>query len=253
MRRLMFLVLVAIASPAAAERMTIAVSMPDIMINSNFTGTPVTIFGVMENDSAEPAPTDQKYGVAILVLGPNESVVARRKDRVVGIWLNHSARTIGAAPNFYALSTSGALSTLSSPPVLKRLQLGFENIGFVYNGSSGRGDPEAIEFRDAFLRLKQQAGLYSDIENVTFIGNSIFRSTAFIPANIPVGHYTVLAYLFSDGGLIAHAQDRINVTKSGLEGTTAAFARGQSLIYGLLCAGLALFIGWAGGVIFRRD
>ena len=33
----------------------------------------------------------------------------------------------------------------------------------------------------------------------------------------------------------------------------AAFARNQSLVYGLLCAALALFVGWLGGVIFRRD
>jgi hypothetical protein len=33
----------------------------------------------------------------------------------------------------------------------------------------------------------------------------------------------------------------------------ASFAQNQSLIYGLICAALAVFIGWAGGVIFRRD
>ncbi len=33
----------------------------------------------------------------------------------------------------------------------------------------------------------------------------------------------------------------------------SAFARSQSLLYGLICVVLALTIGWLGGVIFRRD
>ncbi|MEJ0096883.1 MAG: TIGR02186 family protein [Bauldia sp.] len=63
----------------------------------------------------------------------------------------------------------------------------------------------------------------------------------------------MLAYLFSGGALVAHAEDGFVISKSGAEGSIAAFARSQSLVYGIICAGLALFIGWAGGVIFRRD
>jgi uncharacterized protein (TIGR02186 family) len=251
-RRLAVLALLLASAPATAERLTVAVSTPEIMINSNFTGTPITIFGAIEADAAS-APPAAGYSVAILVLGPNESVIARRKDRVLGIWLNHAARTIGAAPSFYALNASVPSASLANPAVLQRLQLGFDNIGFVYDGRVGAGDPETVEFRDAFLRLKREARLYSDSANVAFIGNLIFRSTAFLPANIPVGRYTVLAYLFSGGELIAHTQDKIDVAKTGFEGSMAAFARNQSLLYGLLCAGLAIFVGWAGGVVFRRD
>lgn len=245
---------VACAAPASAERLTVAVSTPDIAINSNFTGVPVTVFGVIEQDASRAAPAGgDDYRVAVLLVGPNESVIARRKDRVLGIWLNAAARTIGSAPSFYSLSSSTPASDIANPAVLQRLQLGFDNIGFVYDGRSAARDPESVEFRDAFLRLKRESGLYSEANNVTFIGNLIFRSTAFLPANIPVGRYTVLAYLFQDGELIAHAQDKIDVTKTGFEGSMARFARGQSLLYGIICAGLALFVGWAGGVIFRRD
>jgi uncharacterized protein (TIGR02186 family) len=251
-RRLVLVALLVASSPAMAERLTVAVSTPEIMINSNFAGTPVTVFGVIEAGTAS-APPAAGYSVAILVLGPNESVIARRKDRVLGIWLNHAARTIGAAPSFYALNASAPSAALANPAVLQRLHLGFDNIGFAYDGRIGASDPETVEFRGAFLRLKQEARLYSESGNVAFIGNLIFRSTAFLPANIPVGRYTVLAYLFSGGELIAHAQDKIDVSKTGFEGSMAAFARNQSLLYGLLCAGLAVFVGWAGGVIFRRD
>jgi uncharacterized protein (TIGR02186 family) len=254
MRRafLVFAVFVATA-PAKAERLTIAVSTPQINISSNFTGVPVTVFGVIEREGVRAADQPTEYQVAILILGPNENVVARRKDRVAGIWLNHAAHTVVAAPSFYGLSTSGPADTVASGPVLQRLQLGFDNIALPVDGRVGASDPEAQEFRDAFLRLKEDDGLYAETRDVTFIGNSIFRSLSFLPANIPVGRYTVAAYVFADGELVGHAQDRIEVTKTGFEGSMAAFAHNQSLIYGIICGALALFVGWAGGVIFRRD
>jgi uncharacterized protein (TIGR02186 family) len=254
MRRAIFIIAVLTASaPAKAERLTIAVSTPQISISSNFTGTPITVFGVIERDNRRPIPEGTPYSVAILLLGPNENVVARRKDRVVGIWLNHAAHSLVAVPSFYSLSSNEAAEDVANAPVLQRLQIGFNNIALAIDGRVGADDPEAREFRDAFLRLKEDDGLYSETRDVTFIGDSIFRSISFLPANIPVGRYTVAAYVFSEGELVGHAQDRIEVTKAGFEGAMAAFVRNQSLIYGIFCAALAVFVGWAGGVIFRRD
>jgi len=240
----------ALSAPAAAERLTIAVSTPNVIITSNFVGTPITVFGVI--DQAPAGATPDQYRVAVLVTGHDESIVARRKDRVLGVWVNDAAETIGSAPAFYALSTAGDVAGLASPGVLKRLEIGFDNIALSFNGNAG--EAATGEFRDAYVRLKREAGLYGEQPNVDFLaGNLIFRSSAYIPANIPVGRYQVLGYVFSGGDLVASAQDAIEVSKSGPEGLVSTFARSQSLAYGIICAGLALFVGWAGGVIFRRD
>jgi uncharacterized protein (TIGR02186 family) len=250
---LLFAVALVWTSGAAhAERLTIAVSSPEVRITSNFAGSPVTVFGVID-DVASTAARPGGYEMAVMILGPNERVVARRKDRVLAIWANRDARAIGGAPSFYGLSTSAPLDTVASPNAMQRLQIGFQNIRFVIDGRSSGLDEGAIEFRDAFIRLRQQERLYTEATSVEFIGDRIFRSTVFLPANIRVGRYTVVAYLFSEGELLAHAQERFDVSKAGIDGSIAAFARNQSLLYGILCAGLALFVGWAGGVIFRRD
>ena len=242
----------AAAGTARAERLTIAVSTQDVKISSNFTGTEITLFGVIERDQPAPAPVDD-YGVAVVLMGPPETVVARRKDRVLGVWANRASETITAAPAFYSLSTSVAVDVLSTGATLGLLQLGFDNIGFTYRARATVNDPGAAEFREAYIRLKQRAGLFSQQVGVDFIGDTIFRTTANLPANIPVGRYSVLVYLFSDQVLIAHAEAVIEVSKTGFEQAMTAFARGQSLIYGLASVGLALFVGWLGGVIFRRD
>lgn len=257
MRRPALLAVAALAlaagGAARAENLTIASSLTEIAISASFTGTPLTIFGVIERDETSALPLDADYKVAVVVLGPRNSVVERRKDRVFGIWANAAAQTIINPPSVYLLNTSVDLPRLASAAVLERLQLGFDNIDFVYQGHATVNDPAAAEFRDAFLRLKQQSRLYSQEVGVSFIGNLVFRTTARLPASLPVGDYTVVGYLFSGNELIARDEEKFTVSKAGFEATVASFAHTQSLPYGLLVVALALAVGWLGGVIFRRD
>lgn len=249
---LAFAVLLTAAVPASAERLTIALSTNEIDISASFNGLPLTIFGVIEPDASGP-PADPDYQVAVVVLGPRESVVVREKERVLGIWANADGRIIIMPPSFYALSASAPVEYLAPQTTLSRLQLGFDNIAFIYQGGAQINDPAADDFRQAFLRLKEEERLYSQDEIVTFIGNSVFRTSAFLPANLPVGDYTVVAYLFSRSELIARAEAAVRVSKTGFEATMASFAHTQPLPYGLICVAMALFVGWLGGVIFRRD
>ncbi len=246
-----FAVVLATAGGAQAEKLTVALSTPEVTINSNFTGTTVTVFGVIDRDARAVSGVGG-YDIAVLLMGPRETVVARRKERIFGIWANAASETFQAAPSFYALSTSVNVEDLATPPVLERLQLGFDNIAYRY-GERAADDPTVADFRAAFIRLKDGAGLYHQGVGVSFIGSLIFRTTFYLPANIPVGSYTADAYLFSDRLLVARADDSLRVTKTGLEDTMSTFARNQSLLYGLICVALALITGWLGGVIFRRD
>jgi uncharacterized protein (TIGR02186 family) len=246
-------VVLAATGAAHAERLTIASSLTEISLSASFTGTPLTIFGVIERDETTVLPLDADYKVAVVVFGPRHSVVMRRKDRVVGVWANAASQTILNPPSVYLLNTSVDLPRLASQDVLERLELGFDNIAFAFVGHPKVNDPEAVEFRDAFLRLKQEAHLYSEDVGVNFIGNLVFRTNMRLPANLPVGDYTVVGYLFSGDGLIARDEEKFTVSKAGFEATVASFAHAQALPYGLLVVALALGVGWLGGVIFRRD
>ena len=256
MRRAAILALVAsaaLAGPAAAEHLTVALSTPEVKISSNFTGAPITLFGVIERD-AQTVSRSGRYQVATLVQGPPESVVARRKDRILGVWANSASETILAAPSFYMVNTTGEIDELASKAVLERYRLGFDNAQFDYRGRPQANDPRADEFREAFLRIKQNAGLYTEQNgSVAFIGDSVFRTTVWVPANAPVGFYRVSVFLFADGALLARADDSFRISKTGFEQYLSAFAREKSFVYGVVCVGLALLTGWLGGVIFRRD
>ena len=243
---------VAAGSPAWAERLTIAMSTQEVKIDSSFTGINLTVFGVISEralTTAEAGP----YRLAVLILGPQETAVVRRKERFVGVWANGATETMVRPPSLYELSTSGPTDTLADPAVLQQLGIGFDNIAFRFAGRDAVNDSDASAFREAYIRLKQKQGLFTQETGVTFIAGLIFRANLHLPANIPVGHYTAITYLFDGKQLLAHAQDGIEVSTTGFEATMTSFAHNQALVYGILCATLALFIGWLGGVIFRRD
>lgn len=245
--------LFAIGGEAHAERLTVALSTPEVRIDSNFAGAPITIFGVIERD-AQTVSRGGKYEVATVVLGPAESVTARRKDRILGIWVNSASETILGAASFYMANATGAIGDLAAEALLKRFQLGLDNIGFTYRGRVGRNSPAAEEFRDAFVRIKQKEGLYSEqAGGVSFLGDTIFRTTVQIPANAPVGFYQVKAFLFADGAILARTDESFVIVRTGFEQLTFTFAHEDAFIYGIVCVALALFTGWLAGVIFRRD
>ena len=245
--------LLLVTASAAAEHLTIALSTSDIRIDSDFSGDAITIFGVIERDQAtvtRAAP----YDIAVLVRGPTEAVVARRKEPLLFLWVNRSSETFTAAPSFYALSSTRPLDEIATPHALRRFGLGFDNIPLqVAEPAVSQTNPE---FRDAFIRLRKETGLYSEFAGgVDFIGESelVFRTAAWIPSNAPDGRYTVEVFLFSGSAFLAHQQATLNVTKVGFEQFMYAAAHDRALYYGLACVLLALFTGWIAGVIFRRD
>jgi uncharacterized protein (TIGR02186 family) len=246
------LLLLAIGA-AHGEDLTIALSTEEVRIDSNFTGTTIVIFGVVQRN-AGTVSRPQGYDVAVVATGPLESVVARRKDRILGVWANRAAETILSVPSFYSLSATRGLNALAPPSLLSRLGIGFRNIAFTYAGLGAVGDAEAGEFRDAYIRLKSASGLYEEHDDgVAFIGDSIFRAALRIPANLPVGRYTVAVYLFAGNAFIAKASAPVEVTKTGFESYIFSVAHRHAFLYGLFCVAGALVTGWLAGVIFRRD
>lgn len=255
MRRLLaFLVLcLAIVPSARGEDLTIALSTHDVRIDSDFSGDTITVFGVIERDQAT-VTRGAPYDVVVLVRGPNQTVVARRKEPLLFVWVNRSSETFTAAPSYYALSSTRPLDEIAPPQLLARLGLGFDNIPLhLETPAQGDVDPD---FRDAFIRLRKEAGLYSEsVGGVDFIGtsNSVFRTAAWIPSNVPHGLYRVEVLLFSGGAFLARSEVDLNVTKVGFEQFMFEASHNNAVLYGLACVLLALFSGWIAGVIFRRD
>lgn len=230
-----------------------AMSSDIVSIQSNFTGTEIVIFGQARPIERQPnAPGG--YELAIVVQGPPEDITTRRKGRFLGVWVNREAETYGRVPSFYAAASTTNIGGIADRGVLDELQIGLNHINLAISGSSNVALSDRDDFRRAFLRLRQEMGLYSEqTASIEFLTKTMFRTTVPLPANIPVGLYRVKSFLFQDGQLVADTEQVLRVAKTGFEQVTFELAQKHSLVYGVLAVLLAIFTGWLAGVIFRRD
>lgn len=241
-------------APARAETLVAAASTSVVKIASNFSGTDITVFGTIERDRATISRAEE-YRLAVLVLGPQETVITRRKERRFGIWVNREQRSYLDVPSFYAALTTGPIAGLATAETLKRYQVGLDNL-ILPEGVAGSGDgpPGDADFRAGFLRLKLRSGLYQELPGtVAFLTPNLFRATVPIPANVPVGRYHVRIVLFQEGVPLAEHTSDLVVSKTGFEQVMYDLASSAPLLYGLGTVLVALLTGWLAGVIFRRD
>src|SRR2546421_11435300 len=86
-------ILLALVSPAAAEKLITTLSTSRVLIASNFTGADVVLFGSVERD-AQSVARRGGYDVVVTVTGPRGTVVTFRKESVVGFWINSGQRPL---------------------------------------------------------------------------------------------------------------------------------------------------------------
>lgn len=234
------------------ERLDIGVSTDEIAISSDFSGTDITVFGAL--DAADPYHLELgEYDIVVALVGPRRDTTVRRKERVLGIWINRRSMRFEPVAASYSLSSTRPVGLIAEDILLDRYEIGTENIRLVPTGSIGDGSAIA-EFRQALRRLKQGNGLYeADPHGVDFVSSSLFRATIHIPANVPLGEHTIRAYLFKSGEFIMEREVPLRVVKTGIEQLIYTAAYENALLYGLFAVAVAMFTGWLGSVIFRKN
>jgi uncharacterized protein (TIGR02186 family) len=239
------------AVPAAAETLVTALSHERVAISSNFTGTEVVVFGTIERD-AQTVPRAGQYDVVVTVAGPITTLVTRRKERTVGIWINADSEKIHKVPSFLSVQASRPVGEILPTPARARLGLGLDMMPI--NEPATTEPPRRTDFEKAFLRLMQQRNRYVESwDGVEFLGGNLFRSTIRLPADVPVGDYTATVQLFRAGALLATTVVDLHIGKIGFEQHVTDLAHQRGLLYGLATVAMALVTGWLAGVIFRRD
>ncbi len=223
-----------------------------IAITTGFTGTEVVLFGAV--DGLEPPAGGGGGGpgaVAVVVQGPESETTVRRKERVAGIWINTESMTFARVPTFYTVATSMPLDGVVPPSVLQRHEIGLDHLRLVPEGEDTA--ERVAEFRAALIRNKQRADLYgTETGQVAFLGQRLFRTTIYFPANVPTGLYTVSVFLIRDGDVVSAQTTPLSVSKIGFSASLSDFARRQSFLYAVVGLMLAVASGWIAGIVFRK-
>jgi uncharacterized protein (TIGR02186 family) len=258
MRRIALTLLIVMAAcsarPAAAERLVVSLSNHRVAITSSFVGEDLVLFGTVEPDAGKPA-LRSSYDLVVTVIGPRQTLRTRRKQRVLGIWVNVDSREFVRVPSYLAILSNRPVAQITQPDTLRRLQIGLGNFLLTQRigpdiADTVRDDP----FRLAFVRLQVQQRLYSEIGTaVTFLTPAVFRAAVALPADVPVGSYAIDVKLFADGAMVARTNSALEVTKAGFEQYVANAARDNGLLYGFVTMLMALLTGWFASVVFKRD
>lgn len=161
---LLFATLALCACPAAAQDLIADLSNHLIAITSDFTGTELLVFGAVEGGG----------DVVVVVTGPRDVVVVRKKTRVFGIWINAQSAEFANVPAFYAVATTRPLEELATPDKLRLNEIGLQGLR-VEPGEDVDAD-EYQEFMQALVELKQSNGLFPTApQHVDVVGDRLFR------------------------------------------------------------------------------
>ncbi len=245
MRKILIIALVLLASwPAQAAVPDLNINLTDdhVDITAGFNGERLTLFGVRRD----------KGDIAIVVRGPGASVTVRRKEPVLGLWMNRESVTFENVPLYYDMAMSGPLKRIAGPDVLAGHEIGLSNMQFRYTGQEEEGVVD--RFREVLIRNRQEHGLFPlEPRRIKFLDGNFFRADFYLPPDVPTGIYTIDAYLFRDGGITSLKQATLRVAQVGFNADLYNFANKGALLYGLAAVFLAFGTGWAAHYLLRRD
>jgi uncharacterized protein (TIGR02186 family) len=233
------------------ESIEIGLNADRITVTSGFRGANLTIFGAL--DGADPQlAREGRYDVIVVLQGPPQTLIVRRKARILGMWINVQSKSFRNVPASYTEASTRAPQDITSPKTYRELALGPE---YIYLEPVVQNDPQQVkEFTQALRALKTASHLYSvNPGGVEFLSSTLFRATLPLPPDIPVGTHIARAYLFRSGQFVMQKSAQLEIVKSDFERTVYEEAHDHSFYYGAFCVLLAVGIGWGGRFVFRRD
>ncbi|EJF76058.1 TIGR02186 family protein [Bartonella alsatica] len=232
------------------ETIQVIVTTNTITIDTNFDGHDLYIAGVLEN--INPLYSRQNlYDIIVSLEGQARPMVMREKKRSAGVWVNADSLIFKNAPLFYSMVTTREIDDITSVEDYKRLGLGLSYLLL----QSDEQDQEKIQiFREELIKLQKAKNLYhEEVGGVRFGSGALFTAHFRLPANTPVGHYQVRAYLFRNGQFIDSATTTLEIVKAHIAYTIFHAAHKYSLLYGIFAVIIAISTGFLCRLIFRKD
>jgi len=229
---------------AADNKMTAEVSTDLVQINTGFDGMNLLLFGT----------TNGANDIIIVIKGPLETNIIRKKTRVVSIWINTEKVIIENVPTFYAIASTRPLNQIAAQSILKEYGIGANNFPInLLKQPNAKTIDISDEYKNALIRLKNKLGLYIDNPiKIKLIEGQLFKANIKFPANVSTGEYTAEIYSFKNGMLLDVINKPILVEKIGIGANVFRLAHSHSALYGIIAILIAVASGWIAAAIFRK-
>lgn len=242
MRILLFLLLL-FPIAAKAQPLVTDLSERELSITAGFSGGGLVLFGATQDPDAE---------LIIKVQGPMGTEIVRRKEPVLGLWLNRGRMVFDNIPGYYDISASAPLNQIMEAQDLRQNGFGLDSLSFTARNLANAG--EQRRYSEALIQYKQVSGLFAlNTHTITRISPNLFRTQIWLPANVPIGNYQVTTYLVKEGIIVDTDQQAFTVQQGGVSGFVTEAAQDYAFFYGLFAVLLAMLAGWLSNEMFRRE
>ena len=236
-------------SPSRGAEIAIALTDDEVKVDAGFSGARLTLFGAVTGVE-NPA---ENVDIIAVIQGPETQFQIRQFKKHNLIWVAGDAHSVESAPSLYLSAATNAVTDIAPLPDQYALALHTDHISAAIAPADGETELSEEILRAAFLSEAEEQGLYrNSAGDVTFQKGALFTVRANLPANTPVGDYSVAVYLYQDGVLLGEDNAALTVHKVGLERRIYELAHNQPVSYGVLCVALSLFAGWIAGLAFRK-
>lgn len=234
---------------AEAADLVSGLSTDIIQITSSFTGTDFVLFGAI--DPPRTNANAMMEDLIVVIRGPQVDMTVRRKERILGIWVNSEQVEFSGLPGYYFLASTRPLNEIASAATLARFKLGSANLGAV--ARSPIDTAESAELRAAIVRDRTRENLYHEAATgIEFLSPTLFRARVPVPASVPPGEYRAEVYLFQNGTAVGAQSSPLSIDKSGFERTVYNLAYQNSVGYGSAAVFMSFAMGWIGFLLFRQ-
>ena len=235
------------AAPAVAQvngkYLTVDLDSDHVNITTGFNGAHLSLFGVKK----------QPGDIAIVIQGPTRRMVVRRKDQVMGLWMNREAVDFRNVPVYYDIALSKAEDEIAPAILLQGYGIGLDALDF-HAVVAEKEKGNAQRFKEALIRNKQRQGYFPlEPKNIIFMDDDFFRANFYMPADVPTGVYTIKTYLFENGAIADINETKLRVAQVGFSARLYRFAMLHGLAYGLVAVLFALFSAGSVWLFLRKE
>lgn len=246
MRLLVFIFIISLFLPLhaqAAKELTIDLAHDQVDITTGFAGETLVLFGTYKPGS----------DVVVVLEGPRKDMAVRQKNNTLGMWMNTKHHVFEDVPVFYDYARGSERNHEYIIPSSVKERHGITADYFAPSPGKVKKEDEFKLFKDAFIRNQRDAGMYpAKPQNITFLSDRLFKTSMYVPSDVPQGEYTIRTFMLNGETLLETAQTRLKVAQVGRGAQINHFANHYGFLYGLLCILFALSAGWGINVIRRK-
>lgn len=219
-------------SARSETSLRLGASDADIVINVAASERSLLLFGAAEAGG----------DIVLRILGPPRPLTVIRREQFYGrLWINSQSDIYHDAPSFIRIASTAPLENLLDEKEKIASGLALDKI---------MAAPQS--HGDAIRQRYQEKELWFCCDALALRADGLFSYALALPADAPVGTYRAEAMLVKNGRVAASARAEFAARYGGLNAVLERLSRGSGLLYGVLAVLMALLMGFASAILFRR-